>query len=98
MGNLLFHLADATMPKEEFNLQKEDLELLLGEICINRIAGIAYRNLMNDPKINISNEVLKILKIVYENNLKRNKNVRPLMSPSASTAARSDAKVSAFRR
>lgn len=74
MGNLLFHLADATMPKEEFNLQKEDLELLLGEICINRIAGIAYRNLMNDPKINISNEVLKILKIVYENNLKRNKN------------------------
>ena len=67
MGNLLFHLADATMPKEEFNLQKEDLELLLGEICINRIAGIAYRNLMNDPKINISNEVLKILKIVYEN-------------------------------
>ncbi|MCM1535224.1 MAG: nucleotidyltransferase family protein [Clostridium sp.] len=73
MGKLLFHLADATMPKEKFNFQKEDQELLLGEICINRIASIAYRNLVNDSEINISNEVLKILKIIYENNLKRSK-------------------------
>lgn len=72
MKKILFILADATMPQIDYDFQREDLELLLGQICMNRIGGIAYKNLVNNSNINISNEIIKNLKIVYESNLKRN--------------------------
>ena len=70
MKKILFILADATMPQIDYDFQREDLELLLGQICMNRIGGIAYKNLVNNSNINISNEIIKNLKIVYESNHK----------------------------
>lgn len=72
MTKILFQLADLNMPNVKYNCEKDDLELLLGEICMNRVAGIAYKNIINNSGIIVSDEIVKILKIVYENNLIRN--------------------------
>lgn len=76
MEKILFSLADVTMPKVKHNLEKDDFELLLGEICLNRVAGIAYKNIVGNPDIIAPKEMIKVLKILYEDNLKKSERYR----------------------
>lgn len=70
MENLLFKLADVNMEPIE-GIQLRHPERLLGQLCINRVGGIAYRNLEKIDGLDTHNEFINTLKAIYEQNLQK---------------------------
>ena len=67
---VLFRVSDE-LNKEKIDItQTENQELLIGQILLNRVAGIAYDNIDLD---NAPLEAQKVLKVQMENNIFRNK-------------------------
>ncbi len=73
MNRVLFSLSDYYM-KPDMNLKKiENESELLGELCVNRIAGIAYLNLQKHKNLQVIKEFENTLKAVYLDNVERTK-------------------------
>lgn len=80
MNNILFMLSDFYMEADSGLKKIEGETELLGELCVNRVAGIAYLNLKKLVNLHVIKEFENTLKAVYLDNLKRTqhykKNVR----------------------
>lgn len=71
---ILFELADVYMPALQRKAEVQNVELLLGQICCNRIAGIAYRNLIrNDGYISLPGGAMKVLETLYKKELEKSR-------------------------
>lgn len=72
MNSILFELADVYMPVLEKKIDIENIELLLGQICFNRITGIAYQNFLhNADKLSLPRAAMKILDVLYQKDLQK---------------------------
>jgi len=72
MSKLLFKLSDIFM-KEEETIISDNSIYLLGEICMNRVAGIVYKNLKKIKKFGATSEFVNSLRVIYEDNIEKNK-------------------------
>lgn len=76
MNNILFVLSDFFM-KPDLELTKlENEKELLGELCINRIAGIAYLNLKKLINVRIIKEFENTLAAVFNENVNRTRDYK----------------------
>lgn len=73
MNNILFALSDCYMNPDLEVTQIENETELLGELCINRVAGIAYLNLKKLGNLHVIKEFENTLKAVYADNVGRAK-------------------------
>jgi len=76
MSEWLFKLADIYMEPGEDAVYFEDAESLLGEICINRVVGIAYKNIEKNHNLNLPGEFRKSLKAIYKANVEKSEHYR----------------------
>lgn len=67
----LFEISDVYMEKSDNWTSFENESELLGEICLNRIAGIAYGNLKRLPQLRTIKEFENTLSAVYNDNVSR---------------------------
>lgn len=68
-NRVLFRLCDI-FNKEEINLEHCDYEELLGEIILNRMAGVAYNNLSFLNK-RVPKEFKEALQVIFSHNMKK---------------------------
>lgn len=74
MNKLLFKLSDVYMKEELYNKENPENEsLLFGDICLNRVVGIAYNNILKIENFNVSKEFMETLKIIYNYNINKAK-------------------------
>ena len=66
MEDWIFKLADVYMEETDEQVSFENTNLLLGQILMNRVAGIAYRNLNKMPNRLKNREFTKTLYMVYK--------------------------------
>ncbi len=71
MRELIFEFSDVYMDEIEEFVSPEDSCMLLGDICINRIAGIAYKNLSRFKNFRVHKEFVKTLDAVYKENIRK---------------------------
>lgn len=70
MENLLFQLSDVYMEPTD-HVEFLQLDQLLGQICMNRVAGIAYLNMKKIKELNVQKEFMNTLRSSYEFNLRK---------------------------
>lgn len=73
MDGFLFQLADVNMSPIDSDVEVSNIELLLGQLCINRVAGIAYQNMFKLSKFYTPKDFRNTLRAIWENNVETNK-------------------------
>lgn len=71
MSKLLFQLSDVYLERTEEELPTVNYTMLLGEICLNRVAGIAYKNVPKITNLKLSREFRKVIKSLYISNVEK---------------------------
>ena len=72
MDRALFLLSDYYLEKAD-EICLRDQGKLLGDICLNRVAGIAYLNLRKIKQNNVSSEFMRTLNRIYDSNCEESK-------------------------
>ena len=67
----LFQISDMYMEEDNVLEVINDYSLFIGEICMNRITGIAYKNLEKCHKLRLPKEIENILFASYKDNINR---------------------------
>lgn len=72
MNSLIFQLSDVFCDSIKGDYSNINQAILLGNICTNRIAGIAYKN-MYKSTVNWQKECKDVLKTMYRNNVQESR-------------------------
>lgn len=70
--SLLFKLADVYMEATDEHIIVDDVELLLGQLCMNRVAGIAYCNVEKLSGLLLPREFRNTLRDIWKENRRNN--------------------------
>lgn len=71
MDNLLFKLADFFLEENDEVMVPKNPERLLGDLCLNRLGGIAYLNMKKSKGLKVSKEFRWTLEAVYNDNKRK---------------------------
>lgn len=71
MKNLLFMLSDIYMEESDEVIEPENPSQLFGDICLNRLQGIAYNNIKKLKNLYLIDTYSKNLEVLYKDNIRK---------------------------